>query len=737
MRPLTPPPVPSSIDEIIALTSKYLPEKSGDMLRRAFDLASQVYAAHPQRLSGDPYISHPLAVTKILATMRLDLPTVIAGLLHKTLRGKNPTSVSELTELFGPEVAQIVSGATKIGDIQFQSQLDYKAENVKKMLLAMSADIRVLLVKLADHLHDMQTAAFVEPARQRELAQDTRDLYAPLASRLGIDWIKRELEDLSFQYLNPEEYAALSSQIEMSLAERQAFVDQIKRILHEKLHEHGIHDFVVLGRPKHLYSIYRKLVAQNISIDKVYDKVAFRIIVQTVGECYEVMGIVHTLWKSIPSRFKDFISSPKANLYQSLHTSVIGPHGDFMEIQIRTREMDELANDGIAAHWAYKEGSSISPKDARLFHWLKQLVQNLQEVDDSKEFLEAVKVELDHAEVYVLTPNGDVKELPPGSTPLDFAYSIHTQIGHRCTGAKINGRLVPLRHELQHGDVVEVITSPSQHPNQGWLALVKTSRARNRIRHWLNQEEQERFLESGREIWERELKRRNLSLKRLIKTDAVRELIRKLGCNALEDLLRKTGSGKITHQAIDEALKPLALAEEKAREPEEVGEAGPPPGLPIKLKPSRPRKAGHSPVVIDGVDNVLVKISNCCLPMPGDAIGGFITAGRGVSVHKADCRNLVNSDPNRRVPVHWNSAEGDGHKAKVRVLARDGKGLLAAVCNQIVAADAYILDAEAHSSPEVIGATINLVLEVTDREHLAVIIQRLMGVRGVLEARRV
>ena len=737
MRPLTPPPATASIDEIIALTGKYLPEKSGEMLRRAFDLACQVYAAHPQRLSGDPYISHPLAVARILATMRLDLPTVISGLLHKALRGKNPTSVAELTELFGPEVARIVSGATKIGDLQFQSQLDYKAENVKKLLLAMSADIRVLLVKLADHLHDMQTAAFVEPARQRELAQDTRDLYAPLASRLGIDWIKRELEDLSFQYLNPEEYAALSSQIEMSLAERQAFVDQIKRTLSEKLHQNGIHDFVLLGRPKHLYSIYRKLIAQNISIDKVYDKVAFRVIVQTVGECYEVMGIVHTLWKSIPSRFKDFISSPKANLYQSLHTSVIGPHGDFMEIQIRTREMDELANDGIAAHWAYKEGSAISPRDARLFHWLKQLVQNLQEVDDSQEFLEAVKVELDHAEVYVLTPNGDVKELPAGSTPLDFAYSIHTQIGHHCTGAKINGRLVPLRHELQHGDVVEVITSPGQHPNQGWLALVKTSRARNRIRHWLNQEEQERFLESGREIWERELRRRNLSLKRLIKTDAVRELIRKLGGNALEDLLRKTGSGKITPQAIDEALKPLALAEEKAREPEEVGEAGPPPGLPIKLKPSRPRKAGHSPVVIDGVDNVLVKISNCCLPMPGDAIGGFITAGRGVSVHKADCRNLVNSDPNRRVPVHWNSAEGDGHKAKVRVLARDGKGLLAAVCNQIVAADAYILDAEAHSSPAVVGATINLVLEVTDREHLAVIIQRLMGVRGVLEARRV
>lgn len=703
------------------------------MLRKAYDYAVEVYGTHSDRRSGDPYISHPLAVAQVLASMQLDIHTVIAGLLHKALRGRPTEAEEELGELFGQDVARIVSGATKIDGIQFISRLDYKAENVKKMLLAMSADIRVLLVKLADHLHDMQTVSFVDPARQRELAQDTRDLYAPLASRLGIDWIKRELEDLSFQYLNPVEYAALSAQIETSLQDRQAFVEKIKRIMDDNLRAHGLKDFVILGRPKHLYSIYRKLIAQNISIDKVYDKVAFRVIVQEVSECYEVLGIVHALWKPIASRFKDFISAPKANLYQSLHTSVIGPHGDFMEIQIRTRDMDDVANDGIAAHWAYKEGSSISQKDARLFHWLKQLVQSLQEVHDSREFLDAVKMELDHAEVYALTPNGDVKELPAGSTPLDFAYSIHTQIGHHCTGAKINGRIVPLKYEIQNGDVVEVITSPSQHPNQGWLSLVKTSRARGRIRHWLNQEEQERFLATGREICERELRKYDLSLKRLVKFGELRTICKKLSCNTLEDLLRRTGSGKITIQALTEAFAPLEEKEEPPRQ-EELGRVL---ELPVQLKVAKPRRPGQSVVRIDGIDNVLVKISNCCLPMPGDAIGGFITSGRGVSVHKAECRNYLDSDPNRRVSVRWEVADSGSHKAKIQVIAQNSKGLLVAICNQVSSENAEILDVEAHSSKTSIQATIDLVLEVTDREHLSVILQRLMHVRGVLDARRV
>lgn len=722
-----------TIDDVTALTSQYLPEEQSDLLRKAYDYAVSVYGQHADRRSGDPYISHPLSVAQVLASMQLDIHTVIAGLLHKVLRGRPKSAEEELGELFGQDVARIVSGATKIDDIQFMSRLDYKAENVKKMLLAMSADIRVLLVKLVDHLHDMQTVSFVDPARQRELAQDTRDLYAPLASRLGIDWIKRELEDLSFQYLNPVEYSALSSQIETSLQERQEFVEKIKHILDENLRAHGLRNFAILGRPKHLYSIYRKLIAQNISIDRVYDKVAFRVIVKEVSECYEVLGIVHALWKPIASRFKDFISTPKSNLYQSLHTSVVGPHGDFMEIQIRTRDMDEVANDGIAAHWAYKEGSSISQKDARLFHWLKQLVHSLQEVHDSREFLDAVKTELDHAEVYALTPNGDVKELPTGSTPLDFAYSIHTQIGHHCTGAKINGRIVPLKYEIQNGDVVEVITSPSQHPNQGWLSMVKTSRARGRIRHWLNLEEQERFLETGRDICERELKKYDLSLKRLVKSGGLRTIFKKFSCNTLDDLLRKTGSGKVTVQALTDAFAPMEVKGEPVRH-EALSKIV---QLPAPVKGGKSKRPSQSIVKIDGIDNVLAKISNCCLPMPGDAIGGFITAGRGVSVHKAECRNFLDSDPNRRVSVRWESDDKGSHKVKIQVIAQNSKGLLVAICNQVSAENAEMLDVEAHSSKISIQAIIDLVIEVTDREHLSVILQRLKNVKGVLEAKRV
>ncbi|NOX26570.1 MAG: bifunctional (p)ppGpp synthetase/guanosine-3',5'-bis(diphosphate) 3'-pyrophosphohydrolase, partial [Deltaproteobacteria bacterium] len=552
------------MEDILALAGQYMSPENIGLLKKSYDYAVELYRNNPRRMSGNPYITHPLAVAHILATMQLDVHTVISGLLHKALRGVPPkSSDAELVKLFGGDVAAIVRGTTKINDIQFKSKLDYKAENVKKMLVAISSDIRVLLVKLADHLHDMQTLEYVPPARQRELAQDTMDLYAPMASRLGIDRIKRELEDAAFRYLYPAKFNELNSKMEMSLTEREKFVEEIKSILQQRIEAEGVPVFQVLGRPKHLYSIYRKLVAQNISVDKVYDKVAFRVIVREISECYEVMGIVHSLWQPIASRFKDFISSPKANLYQSLHTSVVGPHGDFMEIQIRTEKMDEIANDGIAAHWAYKEGADISRRDARFFHWLKQLVHSLQEVDDAREFLDTVRAELDYSEVYALTPNGDVKELPTGSTPLDFAYSIHTEVGNHCIGAKIDGRIVPLRYMIQHGDVIEIITSTGQHPNQGWLNLVKTSRAKSRIRHWLKQEEQSLYLESGREICERELRKHNLSVKKLTKTGQLRNILKQLNCAALDDLFCRVGGGKIRVSALAGVLRPPEPQAEK------------------------------------------------------------------------------------------------------------------------------------------------------------------------------
>ncbi len=725
----------STIEKVVELAEKYMAAESIPLLRKAYDFASQVYADNPDRKSGEPYISHPVAVAEILASMKLDVHTVISGLLHKVLRG-NPVNTMEadLAEYFGASVAAIVRGATRIDDIQFNSKLDYKAENVKKMLLAISADIRVLLVKLADHLHDMRTLQYVDPQRQRELAKDTMDLYAPMTSRLGIDWLKRELEDLSFQYLHPRKHAELSNKIEMSLPERENFVEKTKADLDKRFQAHGIKNYRILGRPKHLYSIYRKLVAQNIPIEKVYDKVAFRVIVQEVSECYEVMGLVHALWQPVASRFKDFISAPKANLYQSLHTSVVGPDGDFMEIQIRTEDMDEIANDGIAAHWAYKEGSDISKKDALLFHWLKQLVQNLQDVDDSQEVLETVIEELDYSVVYALTPNGDVKELLTGSTPLDFAYSIHTEVGHRCTGVKVNDRIVPLKYEIQNGDVIEIITSSKQHPNRGWLSLVKTSRAKSRIRHWLKQDEQAKLTKGGKEICERELRKYNLSLKRLVKTGHIRNVLKRFGCNVLDELLRRIGSGSISIQALAAEFEPPEIREERLRKQAEEEAAK---ALEKTIEsPGKSKKNNKNVVRIDGIEDMLVKLSNCCMPMPGDSIAGFITAGRGVSVHKINCINFLASDPQRHVDVEWCAEEQGTHRAKIQVFAQDRKGLLVSLCNLINGEDADILDVEAHSSSTTSQAQIDLVIAVSNRDHLAAILRRIRQMGEVLEARR-
>ncbi len=727
----------ATFDEIITLAQEYMHKDNLILIDKAYTFALEKYKDIPDRLSGEPYITHPLTVSKMIASMKLDVHTLIAGLLHRTLRGDQPLStVAEISKLFGKDVAMIISGATKINEVQFKSRLDYKAENAKKMLLAMSKDIRVLLLKFADHLHDMKTVNCLEAERQREMAQDTMDLYAPLASRLGIDWIKREFEDLGFQYLHPREYANLSGKIETSLQEREEFVKQIKSVLIKELEKNDIKDAIILGRPKHLYSIYRKLVAQNIPVEKVYDKVAFRVILHSVSECYEVMGIVHSLWKPIASRFKDFIGTPKANMYQSLHTSVIGPHGDFMEIQIRTEEMDQIANDGIAAHWAYKEGSkSISQKDASLFHWLKQLVKGLQEVEDSKEFLETVKDELDHSEVYVLTPAGDVKELPIGSSPLDFAYAIHTEVGNHCIGAKIEGKIVPLKYQIKSGDVIEILTSKNQTPNGRWMSLVKTSRAKNRIRHWLKQEEQEEFLEKGREICERELRKNNLNLKKIIKTGHFKTLLKALSCNSLDDLMRHVGSGTLPIATIIDELEPPEVKEEKLKQAELDRQK-----KLEKTKKTIKKRNATSPFKVAGIDDMLVKVSNCCMPMPGDDVVGFITAGRGVTVHKSSCKNLLATDPHRHVDVEWNDWASGGqttHKSKIQVIVHDRKGMLVSVCNVINGDDADILDVEAHTYQANSQAKIDLTLAVRDREHLSTILNQIRQMDGILEARRV
>lgn len=713
----------TTIDHILERAREYMPDEDLTPLTSAYEFAQQIYSGK-HRLSGKPYIVHALAVTLILAVMRLDLHTLVAGLLHGALKESTDTTEKELREKFGDAVTDIVKGATKITNVQFNSKIAYQAENIRKMLLAMSTDIRVLLLKLADRLHDMQSLGYVSQEKQREFAQETLDLFAPLASRLGVDWMKRELEDLSFCYLHPAEFDELTTKIKSSMQDRQEYVDEVKQLISTKLKEFGLHDFRILGRPKHLYSIYKKLIVQNIPLEKVYDKVAFRIILHSVKECYEALGVVHALWAPIDGRFKDFISSPKANMYQSLHTSVVGPRGEFMEIQIRTEEMDKIAREGIAAHWAYKEGKAVTQKDVKLFQWLKQLVHSIQELQDPQELIDAVKGELYDAEVFVLTPNGEVKEFPLGSSPLDFAYSIHTEVGNRCVGAKINSHIVPLKTPLKNGDVVEIITSPNQTPNRGWLALVKTARARSRIRQWLNREEQEKSLKVGREICERELRKHNISLKKLIKTGHLKEVLKALSSNSLDELMRKVGSGKIRVETIIKQL-----------EPEEIREETPP--LP-ELPPRKAKKKGadDSGIVVDGVNGILTKISHCCMPVPGDDITGFITAGRGISVHKSQCRNLLAGDPDRFIEVRWAEKVSATHRAQLQVMARDQKGLLANLSNAISNDDANILNIEANTTAGSL-ARFKIILEVTSLEHLMTLLQHIQQLDGVIEATRI
>jgi len=718
-----------SFNNIKDLAQGYLHDVDLAPLEKAYHFAEKVHAGQMHPISGEPYIAHVLAVTEILLVMKLDLQTVISGLLHGVLKQDPTLTIKEVEDDYGKDVANIIRGATRITNVQFNSKLTYQAENVRKLLLAMASDIRVLLVKLADRLHDMRSYILDDMTRQKELAQETLELYAPLASRLGIDWMKRELEDLSFKFLFPDEYDDLTARIESSTTDRENYVKEVIGILRKKLAEINLTRCEIIGRPKHLYSIYKKIIAQKIPLEKVYDKVAFRIVVDTVTECYEALGVVHANWPPVPGRIKDFISTPKGNNYQSMHTTVIGPYGEFMEVQIRTHEMDRVAQEGVAAHWAYKEGQAISKNDAKVFKGLKQLVQWLQELKDPKEFLDSVRGELFDPDVYALTPNGEVKEFPQGSTPLDFAYIIHTEVGNSCVGAKVNGKIVPLKYKLQNGDVVEIITSPKQKPRRDWLKIVRTSRAKSRIRHWLRREEKEKAMNVGREISERELRKHDTSLKKIIKTGHMKQILKATRCNSLEDLLGKIGSGALPIQNIIKVLQPEDLGTE------EEGKVAEQEMLSVMPPSQRHEKPGSEGIIIEGVNDMLVKISQCCLPVPGDSIMGFITTGRGISIHKAICHNLLATDPRRRIEVNWSADAKTVHRAQIYLVTQNKKGMLAAVSNAISMDDANIVELEAKPSADNLSAS-NIILEVENLEHLSRLMQHLRQIDGVIEVRR-
>ncbi|MDO3376592.1 RelA/SpoT family protein [Geoalkalibacter halelectricus] len=712
------------LDDILEKILSYNPSADLDAVRKAYVFSAKVHQGQT-RLSGEPYLTHPMEVAFILAQLRMDVATVVTGLLHDTIED-TLTTLDEIRTIFGNEVATLVDGVTKISKMFLRSSEERQAENFRKMLIAMARDIRVILVKLADRLHNMRTLGFQAPERQLRIARETLDIYAPLANRLGISWIKSELEDLSFKHLEPAGYNELAGKVARRVKEREAYVDQVKDKIRVKLEEHGIRG-EVSGRSKHLYSVYRKMERQGIDFEQVYDLIAFRVLVDSVRECYEVLGIVHSTWKPIPGRFKDYIAMPKANMYQSLHTTVIGPFNERIEVQIRTWDMHRIAEEGIAAHWKYKEGkgASTQEREERGFGWLRQLLEWQQELKDSREFMDTVKIDLFPEEVFVFTPKGEVKELPKGSTPVDFAYSVHTDVGHTCVGARVNGRLVPLKTELRNGDVIEVMTAPNHTPSKDWLKFVRTSKARNKIRQWIKSEQREKSIGIGRDLLEKELRKYGMSFNRAVASPDMARGIKELGFDQVEDVLAAIGYGKLSAGQVTARVVP----QERLRGAEEQ-------------KPSRLgqvidkiRKKPSSAIKIQGIEDIMVRFAKCCGPLPGDAVVGFITRGRGVTVHTADCPHVLEADPERRVDIEWDLKKKASRPVKMRVYCVDQKGMLAGITGAITNSEANIISASVHSSVDGKGIN-NFVVDVQNLEHFNKVVNALLKVKGVYKVER-
>ncbi|TYP00081.1 GTP pyrophosphokinase [Geothermobacter ehrlichii] len=713
-------------DEVIERVSRYHPEADTDLLHRAFTFCRQVCLDRSSG-PGKAVWQHSVEVASLLAQLQLDIPSIVAGILHDTIRDGGPT-LDEIARDFGADIAELVEGVNKIGRIAFKKRAREQAESFRKMLLAMARDIRVILVKLADRLHTMRTLDSRPPEQQLLLAQETMEVFAPLANRMGIGWIKNELENLSFRYLYPAEYRELSRRLARRKREHARYIEEIKRKLENLLAENRI-DGQVSGRAKHLYSIFMKMKRQGIEFDQVHDLIAFRIILKTVQECYAVLGMVHALWKPIPGRFKDYIAMPKANMYQSLHTTVMGPHGERMEIQLRTEEMHRIAEEGIAAHWKYKEGGgpvAATAQHDRRFAWLRQILEWQKDLSDSREFLSVVKVDLFPEEVYVFTPNGDVKELPRGSTPIDFAYAIHSDIGHHCVGARVNGKLVPLKTELQNGDIVEVVTSPHQAPSKDWLKFVRTSKARNKIRHWIKTEQRQKSIELGRELLEKKLRKYGMGLKKVQQSEAFEKAWRELGFTQGDDMLAALGYGKVSLGQVVSRIVPR----------EKLDEEGSRPTTPLGKVVEKIRRKPSSAIRLQGVEDILVRFARCCSPLPGDEVVGFITRGRGITVHTADCTQVQVADPERRVSVEWDMKKKSSRPVKIRVFCEDQKGMLAGITAAITNCEANIISATVRAERGRKGIN-TFEIDVQDLAHLNRVRQAVLNVKGVYRVDRI
>jgi GTP diphosphokinase / guanosine-3',5'-bis(diphosphate) 3'-diphosphatase len=712
-----------TITDLVERVRAYTPTAPVEVIQRAYDFSAEVHKGQ-RRASGEPYLTHPLQVASIIADMRLDVPSVATGLLHDTVEDTLAT-LSQIEEAFGSEIAGLVDGVTKIGQINFTSREEKQAENFRKMLLAMARDIRVILVKLADRTHNMRTLGHLPPERQADIAQETLDIYAPLAHRLGVYWIKSDLEDNALRFLHPEVYYQLKRSVAKRKAEREKYIKEVISVLSKRLGEAEL-EAEVSGRPKHFFSIYQKMQAQNLLYDQIYDLVAFRVVVDSVGECYEALGVVHANWKPVPGRFKDYIALPKANGYQSLHTTVIGPYGERMEIQIRTREMHRVAEYGVAAHWRYKKPGPGEADDGQRFAWLRQMLEWQQQLQDPQEFLRSVKEDLFTEEVFVFTPKGDLLNFPVGATVIDFAYRIHSEVGHHCAGARVNGKIVPLRYQLQSGDTVEIVTTANQAPSKDWLKLVKTSRAKARIRAYIKAQQSSRSIAVGREIIERDLGRHQLDYAKLRNDGTLKRVAHELAEKDEDALLASVGYGKVTAQQV---LAKILPAEEIERR-REKGE-----GRLQRLLRLVSRQATGG-VQVSGVEDVLVRFGKCCSPLPGERITGFITRGRGVTVHALDCPKVLESDPQRRIDVQWDDGKGTPRAVKVEVTCVDRPGLLAAMSKAISSAGINIARAEIHTLADRKAQNVFEIM-VASADELNRVMRNLGRVRGVMKVARV
>ncbi|MBI3932471.1 MAG: bifunctional (p)ppGpp synthetase/guanosine-3',5'-bis(diphosphate) 3'-pyrophosphohydrolase [Acidobacteria bacterium] len=714
-------------EDIYETVHRHHPEADLELLRKAY-IFSAVEHKGQTRASGEPYLVHPLEVAAVLAEMRMDPACVAVGLLHDVLED-TLTSPEKIQEYFGEDVLHIVEGVTKISKIPFSSSEERQAENFRKLLLAMVDDVRVILVKLADRLHNMRTLQYLPEERRQRIARETMDIYAPLAGRLGMSKIKNELEDLAYQYLEPETHKILAARVEERRKEATAFIERVKGVVAEKLRTSGI-EAELEGRIKRLYSIHQKLKRQRIDLEQVYDFVALRVLVPTIPDCYAVLGILHNLWRPVPGRIKDFIAMPRPNGYQSLHTSVIGEEGHPFEIQIRTREMHQVAEEGIAAHWKYKEGKSGFDKDDQAFAWLRQLLEWQQEVKDPHEFLNSLKLDLYPEEVYCFTPRGEVKTLPRGASPIDFAYAIHTEIGQQCVGARVNGKIVPLRYKLKNGDIVEILTSPGHHPSRDWLAVAVTNKARGKIRHYLNAAEKQQALEIGKKHFERELKRFDLSLKKLQAEPARLEgLAQELGVGTkAEDLFSAVGYGKVAmRQVLARLVPPEKLEAPQVKErPRPIADAV-----------RRLFRVGDERIKVKGTDDLLIYRAKCCNPIMGEPIVGYITRGKGVSVHAQSCPNVMNLmyDPERRIDVEWDRGGEGAYEVRIAVEVEDRPGLLAAITAVLAGMNTDIRNAEARTFDDR-TALIDMTLRIQDLKHLEKVVKSIRGVAGVIDVER-